>query len=65
MTPELVERADRLIVSAPYNRRWSEWARDNGGKWDAGSMAWVFHVEQRQPVEEAVARIFGLDCAAN
>ena len=61
MSAELVERGDRLIVSAPYNRRWSEWARENGGRWDAGSMAWVFHVEQRQPVEEAVARIFGED----
>ena len=61
MTPELVERCDRLIVSAPYNRRWSEWARENGGKWDAGSMAWVFRVEQREAVEEAVARIFGED----
>ena len=61
MTPEIVERGGSLIVSAPYNRRWSEWARKNGGRWDAGSMAWVFHVELRQPVEEAVARIFGED----
>ena len=61
MTPEIVERGGRLIVSAPYNRRWSEWARENGGKWDAGSMAWVFRVEQREAVEEALARIFGED----
>ena len=61
MTPEIVERGDRLIVSAPYNSRWREWARENGGKWDAGSMAWVFHVAQREAVEEAVASIFGED----
>ena len=59
MTPEIVERGDRLIVSAPYNSRWREWARENGGKWDAGSMAWVFHVEQREAVEKALAEIFG------
>ena len=61
MTPEIVERGERLIVSAPYNRRWSEWARENGGKWDAGSMAWVFRVEEREAVEEALARIFEED----
>ena len=61
MTPEIVERGDRLIVSAPFNHRWKQWARDNGGHWDAGSMAWVFHIEQREAVEEALAEIFGED----
>ena len=61
MTPEIVERGDRLIVSAPYNHRWRVWAAANGGYWDAGSMAWVFHIEQREAVEEAVARIFEED----
>ena len=61
MTFELVERGDRLIVSAPFNHRWKVWARENGGKWDAGSMAWVFRVEQREAVEEALERIFEED----
>lgn len=56
---EIVERGGRLIVSAPFNHRWKQWARENGGKWDAGSMAWVFHVEQREAVERAIARILG------
>ncbi len=50
MTPELVERGDRLIVSAPFNHPWKQWASVNGGYWDGGSMAWVFHVEQREAV---------------
>ena len=61
MTPEIVERGGRLIVSAPFNHQWKQWARKNGGKWDAGSRAWVFHVEQREAVEEALAEIFGED----
>lgn len=61
MTPELVERGDRLIVSAPFNSRWRRWASMNGGHWDAGSMAWVFHIEQREAVEDALATIFEED----
>ena len=61
MTTELVERGDRLIVSAPYNHRWRLWAAANGGHWDAGSRAWVLHVEQREAVEEELERIFGED----
>ncbi len=26
MTPELVERGDRLILSAPFNPEWRDWA---------------------------------------
>ena len=59
MTPELVERGGRLIVSAPFNPRWREWAYGNRGYWDAGSKAWVFHSDQRAAVEEALAEIFG------
>ena len=61
MTPELVERGDRLIVSAPFNHPWKQWAAANGGHWDAGSMAWVFHIEQREAVEDALATIFEED----
>ena len=61
MTPELVERGGRLIVSAPFNPEWRDWARGNGGKWDAGSKAWVFRPDQRAPVEVALAEIFGGD----
>ena len=59
MTPEIVERADRLIVSAPYNHRWKQWAAANGAYRNAGSRIWMFHVEQREAVEEALVRIFG------
>ena len=59
MTPELVERGGRLIVSAPFNPRWREWAYGNRGYWDAGSKAWVFHPDQRAAVEAALAEIFG------
>lgn len=34
MSIEIVERADRLIVSTPFNPAWKDWARDNGGKWE-------------------------------
>ena len=61
MTPELVERNGRLIFSAPYNTTWLYWTHAHGGRWDAGSRAWVFHVEQREAVEEALARIFEED----
>ena len=61
MTPELVERGGRLIVSAPFNPAWREWARDHGGKWDAGSKAWTFRPLQRYAVEAALAEIFGGD----
>ena len=56
---ELVERSGRLIVSAPFNPAWREWARDHGGKCDAGSKAWTFRPDQRAAVEAALAEIFG------
>ena len=59
MIPELVERGGRLIVSAPFNPAWREWAAVYGGKWDAGSKAWVFQPDQRAAVEAALAEIFG------
>lgn len=59
MKPELVERGDRLIVSAPYNHRWLLWASANGAYRNAGSRNWMFHVEQREAVEEALREIFG------
>ena len=59
MTPELVERGDRLIVSAPFNPEWRDWAYGNRGYWDAGSKAWAFHPDQRAAVEEALREIFG------
>ena len=61
MTPELVERGGRLIVSAPYNFMWRDWTYGNGGYWDAGSKAWVFQPDQRAAVEAALAEIFGGD----
>ncbi|MDE1988937.1 MAG: hypothetical protein KGI82_00580 [Betaproteobacteria bacterium] len=61
MTPELVERGGRLIVGAPFNPEWRDWARDHGGNWDAGSKAWAFPRERREEVEEAVAEIFEED----
>ena len=61
MTPELVERGDRLIVSAPFNPEWRDWAYGNRGYWDAGSKAWAFHPDQRASVEAALAEIFGED----
>ena len=61
MTTELVERGGRLIVSAPFNPEWREWCREHGGKWDAGSKAWVFHPDQRAAVEAALREIFGGD----
>ena len=61
MTPELVERGGRLIVSAPYNFMWRDWAYGNGGYWDAGSMSWVFPDSMRAAVEAALAEIFGED----
>ena len=59
MTPEVVERGDRLIVSAPFNRRWRRWASQNAGHWAPDSRTWIFHVALREAVEEALARIFG------
>lgn len=59
MTPELVERAGRLIVSAPFNPKWNDWAWENGGKWNSPSQGWTFHSDQRAAVEEALAEIFG------
>lgn len=56
---ELVERGGRLIVSTQYTFAWRNWAFNNGGEWDAGSKAWVFHPDQRAAVEEALAEIFG------
>lgn len=61
MTVELVERGDRLIVSAPFNHEWRLWASHHGGMWDAGSKAWTFKPGQREEVEAAVDRIFGED----
>ena len=61
MTIELVERDGRLIVSTQFNPVWRDWARGNGGKWDAGSKAWVFHPDQRAAVEAALREIFGGD----
>ena len=61
MTPELVERGGRLIVSTQYTFAWRNWAFNNGGEWDAGSKAWVFHPDQRAAVEGALAEIFGGD----
>ena len=61
MTPELVERGGRLIVSAPFNPAWREWATIYGGKWDAGSKAWTFRPDQRAAVEAALREIFGGD----
>ena len=58
MTPELVERGGRLIVSAPFNPEWREWARDHGARWNAGSKAWAFPPDQRAAVEAALAEIF-------
>lgn len=58
MSIEIVERADRLIVSTPYLPEWKDWAREAGGKWDAGSMAWTFRLDQREAVEAAIERIF-------
>lgn len=58
MTPELVERANRLIVSAPFSHEWRLWASHHGGTWDAGSKAWTFKCEEREAVEAAVERIF-------
>ena len=61
MTPELVERGDRLILSAPFNPEWRDWAYGNRGYWDAGSKAWAFHPDQREAVEAALREIFGGD----
>lgn len=61
MTPELVERGDRLILSAPFNPEWRDWAYGNRGYWDAGSKAWAFHPDQREAVEAAIERIFEED----
>ena len=58
MTFELVERGDRLIVSAPFNHRWKVWAAANAGHWAPDSRTWIFHVALREAVEEALARIF-------
>lgn len=55
---ELVERGGRLIVSAPFNPAWRNWAFNNGGEWDAGSKAWVFHPDQRATVDAVLAEIF-------
>ena len=63
MTTELVERGDRLILSAPFNPEWRGWASANGGHWDAGSVAWVFPLKQREAVEAAIERIFEEDDA--
>lgn len=60
---EIVERGDRLIVGAPFNHRWRGWASANGGHWDAGSVAWVFPLKQREAVEAAIERIFEEDDA--
>ena len=57
MTPELVERGGRLIVSAPYNTTWLYWTHAHGGRWDAGSKAWTFPRERREEVEESLADI--------
>jgi hypothetical protein len=59
MTPELVERGGRLIVSTQYTFAWRNWAFNNGGKWDAGSKAWVFPDSMRAAVEAALREIFG------
>ncbi len=60
MTPELVERGGRLIVSTGLlNIAWVGWANTHAGKWDAGSKAWVFRPDQRAAVEEALREIFG------
>ena len=64
MTTELVERGGRLIVSAPFNPAWREWARDHGGKWDAGSKAWTFRPLQRYAVEAALRSICTLVTAS-
>ena len=61
MTPELVERSGRLIVSTPFNPVWRAWANTHGGRWDLGSKAWVFRPDQRETVEEALREIFGED----
>ena len=61
MTPELVERDGRLIVSAKFNAYWRAWCREHGGSWDRGSMAWVFPASMRAEVEAALAEIFGGD----
>ena len=50
---EIVERGDRLIVGAPFNHRWRGWASANGGHWDAGSVAWVFPLKQREATVDA------------
>ena len=60
---EIVERGDRLIVSAPFNHRWRAWARAHDGYWDDGSKAWVFELHQREMVEDAVETIFEEDDA--
>ena len=57
--PELVERGDRLIVSAPFNPEWRDWAYGNRGYWDAGSKAWVFRSDQLETVDEALREFFG------
>lgn len=59
MTPELVERGDRLIVSALFNAEWRDWSRTHGGRWDTCSMAWTFPRAMREQVEAALAEIFG------
>lgn len=61
MSIEIVERAGRLIVSTPFSHAWKDWAHANGGRWDAGSMAWTFKLDQREAVEAAIERIFGKD----
>ena len=66
---ELVERGGRLSVSTPSHvavnnlaeARWKIWAVSHGGAWDRGSMAWVFHPDQRAAVEAALREIFGED----
>ena len=59
MTPELVERGGRLIVSTPLNHYWERWARIHDGRWDNDSKAWVFYADQRAAVEAALREIFG------
>ncbi len=58
---EIVERGDRLIVSAPFNRYWRAWASAHGGKWDDGSRAWTFRLSERETVEAALEQIFSDD----
>lgn len=48
-----------IAVETPYNEAWREKARMLGGKWEKGRKAWVFPVDKRDAVTEALCQVYG------